>query len=269
MHAPTRRQKTLAPFCGWHDEPAFATVLVPARLCSGLAIPYARQSAVIFKAAPLPVSQREPSGQRVPTGSPHETRPPVRFIENNTDCPALRRRRCHGGCSGEENARAGRSCPRRSQPPRQLAGIRHANPFTPLPSDFGRVGGEGRLANARPDMSSRGGRASDATQRRAMAPFQVLPAHRPPPAMCSRAARLGWLCLMAARHQRDQSLWIPATCVARKSRLTISLNAQQFAHCGCSSPTRSQARHGNSPCVPFASVICTFVRVFSQAAWLA
>ena len=142
---------------------------------------------------------------------------------------------------------------------------------TPAPSlrclaDFGRVGGMARCA--RPDMSSLGGRASDATQRRAMAPFQVLPA-TPRRLLCAQTPH-GWASYASWRHATNGTspFGCPQPVWRAESRLTISLHAQQFAHSGCSSPTRSQARHKTSPCVPFASVICTFVRVLSRSAWL-
>ena len=159
--------------------------------------PYARQSAVIFKAAPLPVSQRVPSV----SGSPPAPRA-GRVRRSGSLKITQIVQHCGGGVVTQAaTLPAIAAYPRRLHLPRQLAGIRHASPIAPLPSDFGRVGGGGSLSLAR-EMSSRGGRASDATQRRAMAPFQVLPAIAPPPAMCSNAARLGQLCLMAARHQR-------------------------------------------------------------------
>ena len=62
--------------------------------------------------------------------------------------------------------------------------------------------------------------------------------------LCAQAPH-GWASYASWRHATNgaRPLWIPADSVARRSRLTISLIAQQFAHGGRSSPTRSQARH--------------------------
>ena len=75
---------------------------------------------------------------------------------------------------------------------------------------------------ARGDMSSRGGRASGATQRRAMAPFQVLPAIARR-LLCAHTPH-GWAGYASWRHATNgaRPLWMPATSVTRRKQLVVS-----------------------------------------------
>ena len=161
--------------------------------------PHDAQQTLYLKAAHLPGSHREPSGQTVP---PVSFIPTGWFIKYNVAlCIIVAAALARGLQSGDKNPRAGTLLPSSLASPAPTG--RHSARQPHRSAAYGLWAGRGgRLAVARGDMSSRGGRASDATQRRAMPPFQVLPAIAPPPAMCSNAARLGQLCLMAARHQR-------------------------------------------------------------------
>ena len=132
-------------------------------------------------------------------------------------CASLWRLHWHGACSPAINTPApARSCPRRLQAPRQLAGIRHASPSAALVWSLG--GSGGRLAVARQDVSSLGGRASDATQRRALAPFQVLPAIARR-LLCAQTPH-GWASYASWRQATNGAwpLWMPATSVARRGQ---------------------------------------------------
>jgi len=173
------------------------------------------QQTLYVKAAHLPVSQWEPSGQTVP---PVSFIPTGRFIKYNVAlCIMAAAALARGLQSGDKHTRAGTLLPSSLASPTPTG--RHSARQPHRSAAYRTLGGSGgRLAVARGDMSSLGRRASDATQRRAMAPFQMLPAHRPPLAMCSCAARLAWLCLMAARHQRGTApLASRSQCGAQKA----------------------------------------------------
>ena len=190
-----------------------------------------------------------PSGQTVPPVSFHPT---GRFIVYNIALSIMWRLHCHASCYAAGYRRlpsAAAACaPTRRHSARQPH--RSAGLVT---------GRGGWLAIARGDMSSRGGRASDATQRRAMAPFQVLPAIARR-LLCAQTPH-GWASVPhGGRPPTGHGPFgFPQTVWRAEGRLTISLNAQQFAHGGCSSPTRSQARHKNQTACEF----CVAIRIIA------
>ena len=151
---------------------------------------------IIFKAAHLPVSQRVPPARRCPP-SPFIRRAGSLYITSH--CPSC------GGCIVTQAATlpAIAAYPRRLQLARQLAGIRHASPSAPLPSDFGRVGGEARC------------RSPGKCPQAADGPQTLRSGGRWLPSKCfPLIARRRYvlkrrtaepLCLMAAGHQRDMA----------------------------------------------------------------
>ena len=96
----------------------------------------------------------------------------------------------------------------------------------------------------------------------------MLPAGRHRRPMCSNAARLGWLCLMAARHQRGTApLDARNQCGAQKAvRRFMPTGYSTTRHSGCSSPTRSQARHKNQTACGFYSAVGTIVPFVARTA---
>ena len=190
---------------------------------------------------------------RCPTGSPPVRRcPPPPSIRRagslniTSRCASSWRRHWHGACSPAIKAPApARSCPRRLQAPRQLAGIRHASPSAPLPSDFGRVGG--RLAVARGDMSSRGGRASDATGDNDTGSF---PKCFPPVAIVALCAQTphGWADYASWRQATNGAwpLWMPIPSVARRkqARRFMPTGYSTTRRSGCSSQPGAPSRGG-------------------------
>ena len=153
--------------------------------------------------------------------------------------------------------------PRRLHLPRQLAGIPHASPGAPPWA----VCGGGGLAVARGDMSSRGGRASDATQRRALAPFQVLPAIARR-LLCAHAPH-GWASVPhGGRPSTGHGpIGCPKCCGAQKqARHFMPTGYSTTRRSGCSSPPRSQARHKIQAACGFYSAVGTIVPFVASTA---
>ena len=210
---------------------------------------------------------------RCPNGNPPVRRcPPPPLIRRAGSlnitwrCASSWRRHWHGACSPAINTPApARSCPRRLQAPRQLAGIRHASPSAALVWSLG--GSGGRLAVARGDMSSRGGRASDATQRRALAPFQVLPAIARR-LLCAHAPH-GWASVPhGGRPSTGHGpIGCPKCCGAQKqARHFMPTGYSTTRRSGCSSPPRSQARHKIQAACGFYSAVGTIVPFVASTA---
>ena len=106
--------------------------------------PDARQSAVIFKAAPLPVSQRVPPANGSPP-SPRTTRDRRPGSLKITQIV----QHCGGGVVTQAaTLPANAAYPRRLHLPRQLAGIRHASPSASLPVGLWAGRGAGSLSLA-------------------------------------------------------------------------------------------------------------------------
>ena len=166
----------------------------------------------------LSVSQRVPPTKWVPASSPHDTRPTARFIENNADCPALRRRRCHGNCRPAKKTPAPVPLLPSSLAIPAPTG-RHSARQPHRSAAFGLWAGRGGVARCR----SRGHVLTRRTGLRRYAAagdgsFPSASRHRPPPAMCSCAARLGHCASWRHATNGARPLWMPATSVARKKQ---------------------------------------------------
>ena len=175
----------------------------------------------------------------------------------------MRRRRCHARCYAA-----------RYRLLTLVACILRANwPafVTPAPSlrclsDFGRVGGQARCRSRGHVLTRRTGLSSYAAA--GDGSFPNASRHRPPPAMCSDAARLGQLCLMAAGHQRGTApLDARNQCGAQKqARRFMPIGYSTTHRSGCSSPTRNQARHKNQSACGFYSAVGTIVPFVASTA---
>jgi hypothetical protein len=162
---------------------------------------------------------------RCPNGSPPVRRcPPSPSIRRagslniTSRCASWWRLRWHGACSPAINTPApARSCPRRLQAPRQLAGIRHASPSAPLPSDFGRVGGQARCRSpGRCPHAADGPQQLRSGGRWLLSKCFPLIARR---LLCAHVPH-GWAGYASWRHATNGAwpLWIPATSVARRKQ---------------------------------------------------
>ena len=148
--------------------------------------------------------------------------------------------------------------PRRLHLARQLAGIRHASPIAPLPVGLwaGRGAGSLSLAGTCPH-------AADGPQTlRSGGRWLLSKCFPPSPAACYVLNRRTAGPVMphgGTPPTGHGPFGCPQPVWRAEGRLTISLIAQQFAHSGCSSPTRSQARHKNQTACEF----CVAIRIIA------
>ena len=140
---------------------------------------------------------RTPPRQRVPSARNKRS--------HNMALGSFPLRRWHADCSPHLRARAGSH---------RASWQASATPTPPLRHWWYWAGATREKA---PDASSLGGWTQAARQRRAMAPFQVLPAHRPPP-LCAHAPH-GWAGYASWRQATNgpRPHWMPTKCGALKT----------------------------------------------------
>ena len=201
------------------------------------------------------LSQREPSGQAVPPASSFRR---AGSLNITSRCASSWRRHWHGACSPAIKAPApARSCPRRLQAPRQLAGIRHASPSAALVWSLGGSGGRLAVARGQCPHAADGPQTLRATM--TPAPFQSASRRSPSSPYVLKRRTAGLIMPHGGTPPTGHGPFgCPPQCGAQKqARRFLPKGYSTTRRSGCSSPTRSQARHIASlqfECFPVAPV---------------